>query len=547
MSMTAELLGSSDDRLPRWQVFLAILLIAASLVPIWIAPRFPSQNGPWYLLIVHMFKELGSPQWNYADFYQVNWNPVPHSLHELLMLGLYTFVPLLTAEKLALSVYAVALPLSVFYFLHVVAPRWTFMGFLSFLAIHNFPFYRGYQDFCLSIPLFFFAFTFWYRHRDTARVPHWILLAVLSVAIYLAHLITFAMLAGIIGYYRLLETKNLRKALTSSLAATWLGWILVVDYLFLIRAHPGGFTVEDTSFVPLQTALENIPRNMFFTISPLAYVVVVLPWLWLAYFLGRRIWQALRNSGGLRALISDPLFVVTTSLALGYFAMPEKLAGWHQVNIRLIPFMLLMGLGCGGALIPAASTRKLRVALISSVAIAATVGYGLLAAEVVRINRDIDEYLSGIPYFKPNSRLLSVHLENDQFGQVRPITRAHEHYHIAKGGANGLSVARYNHLTLLWYRKPPTTTFPGFHADDTREYLSRISNTYEHVLVWGGPDGWPEFLSSLGFRLVHSQGRLRLFENGKQLDSTSIMSNESAAPSREAGTAAKRDLDGDRP
>lgn len=546
MSMTAELLGSSDDRLPRWHVFLAILLIAASLVPIWIAPRFPSQNGPWYLLIVHMFKELGSPQWNYADFYQVNWNPVPHSLHELLMLGLYTFVPLLTAEKLALSVYAVALPLSVFYFLHVVAPRWTFMGYLSFLAIHNFPFYRGYQDFCLSIPLFFIAFTFWYRHRDRPRVRHWILLAVLSGAIYLAHLITFAMLAGIIGYYRLLETKNVRKALTSSLAVTWLGWILVVDYVLLIKAHPGGFTVEDTSFVPLHIALENIPRNMFFTISPLAYAVVVLPWLWLAYFLGRRLWRAIRNRDGFRELTSDPLFVVTASLSLTYFAVPEKLAGWHQVNIRLIPFMLLMGLGCGGALIPAASARKFRVALISSVAIAAAVVYSLLAVEVVRINRDIDEYLSGIPYFKPNSRLLSVHLENDLYGQVRPVTRAHEHYHIAKGGANGLSVARYNHLTLLWYREPPTTTFPRFHAYETREYLRRMTDSYEHVLVWGGPDGWPERLSSLGFRLVHSEGRLRLFENEKLIDPTDTTSTESAAGSREAGRA-NRQLDGARP
>jgi hypothetical protein len=511
---------SENDRLPGWHIYLMLALMAASLLPIWITAQFPSQNGPWYLLVVHMVKELGSPQWNFADFYQVNWNPVPHSLNELLMLGLYYFMPLLTAEKVALTVYALALPLSIFYFLGAVAPKWKFMGYLSFLAIHTFTVYRGYQDFSLSIPLFFFAFTFWYRHRDTARLPHWILLALLSAAIFLAHLVTFVMLAGTIGYFRLLETRQIRKALFACLAVTWVGWILVVDYVFLIEEKHSAFRPEDTSFVPFHTALESIARDMFYTISPLAYVIAVLPWLWLAYFLGRRIWRSVRQSGGLRELSSDPIFVITTSLAVTYFVTPEKLAGWHEVNTRLVPFMLLMGLACGGS-VASAATRRIRLALISTVAVAAVIVYGLLAVEVVRMNRDIEEYVSGIPYFQPNSRLLSLHSENDAFGQVRPVTRAHEHYHIAKGGANGFSVARYDHLTLLWYRNPPATTFPRFRTEAFPEYrtaafdesLRHVSEAYEHVLIWGRADDLPARLKAAGFRLVHRQGRLQLFQN----------------------------------
>ena len=510
------------DRLPRWHVYLVLALMAASLVPIWITPRFPSQNGPWYLLIVQMASELGNPQWNYSDFYQVNWNPIPHSLHELLMLGLNTVLPLLTAEKVALSLYALAVPLSVFYFLGVVARHWKFLGYLSFLAIHTFTFYRGYQDFCLSIPLFFFGFAFWYRHRDDATVRHWIVLGLLSAATFFAHLLTFVMLAGTIGYFRLLETRTLRQALTSTIAATWIGWLLVVAYVLLVKARHESFRPEDTSFMPVHTALENVARNMFYTVSPATYVLAAAPWLWLAFIVGRRLWRSRAVTGsGLRQLVSDPIFIITTTLTLAYFAVPEKLAGWHEVNIRLIPFVLLMGLACAGPVALNGLTPRVRRAFVSSVAVAAFLVFGLLTREVVRMHADLEEYVSGIPHFTPNSRLLPIHVENDAFGQVRPVTRAHEYYHLARGGANGFSVARYAHLTLLWYQKPHLTVFPRFRAEAPEDSMRSISQTYEHVLLWGRDTEWPARLSAAGFRLVHQQGRLQLFRNeGSRLASS---------------------------
>jgi hypothetical protein len=507
---------SGTDRSARWHLCLVLGLMAASLLPIWVAPRFPSQNGPWYLLLVHMMSELGSPEWNFAEFYQVNWHPVPHSLNELLMLVLSGAMPLLIAEKVALTLYAVAVPLSVFYFLGSVAPSWKFMGYFSFLAVHNYVFYRGYQDFSLSIPLFFFAFALWHRYRNHARLPQWIALALLSAAIYLAHLLTFLLLASAIGFYRLIETRDLRKAIASGLAATWLGWILVGDYVLLVRDHSSGFTAADTGYLAPHTALENIAFKMFMSISSGAYVVAVLPWLWVAYIVGRRVWEAVRTPGGSGKLILDPLVALTAILTAAYFAIPYKLAGWHYVNVRIIPFILLFSLACGGAAPPAALNR-IRTILVASVAVAAVTVYGLLAVQVVRMNQEIDDYLSGIPHFVPNSRLLPVHLENEAFGQVRPLTRAHEHYHIAKGGVNGYSVARYDHLTFLWYRTPPDRLFPRFNPRAPEESLRQISLSYDYVLVWGRDEVWPARLAATGFEMVHRQGKLQLFRNKRPL------------------------------
>jgi hypothetical protein len=517
------------DRRARAHAALVALLMAASLVPIWIGARFPSQNGPWYLFIVHVLKELGNPQWNFADFYQVNWRPVPHSLHELLVLAFYSVAPLLTAEKLALTLYALGLPLSVFYFLSVVAPDRMFLGYFSFLAIHNYDFYRGYQDFCISIPLFFLTFALWYRHRHAVGRRQQALLALLSAAIYLAHLFTFALLAGTIAGCRLIETRSLRKAIGSMLSTTWIGWILVGNYVLLVLEHPGGFTVDDTTGVPARTAVENLVRKMFYVTSPAAYVIATLPWLAVVWLGADVLARAIRTRGGTRALASDPMTLMVSGALLIYLVLPYKLLGWHAVNVRLIPFMLLMGLAWGGPAAAGLPSARFRRLVIGIVAVAAVSVYGLLARDVVRINAVLDEYLTGVAHFAPNSRLLPLHLENDPFGQIRPLTRAHEHYHIAKGGANGLSIARYNHLTLVWYRRPRGVMFPRFDPDAPERSLRRIRRSYDYLLVWGGNRAWADALTSSGFSLVHGQGRLQLF-------STNAPSQNATVPSRAPDT-----------
>ena len=76
------------------------LLMVCNLAPIWITDRFPSQNGPWFLLPTHMFREYHNPAFDYAEHFVRNWRPIPHMLHDLLVAILGAWIPVFTAERL---------------------------------------------------------------------------------------------------------------------------------------------------------------------------------------------------------------------------------------------------------------------------------------------------------------------------------------------------------------------------------------------------------------------------------------------------------------
>ncbi|MBI1929032.1 hypothetical protein HYR99_32900, partial [Candidatus Poribacteria bacterium] len=150
------------------------------MIPIWSAEYFPSQNGPAYLLIIHMFKEFHNPAFNYSDYYELRPFISPYLLFNLIVYLLHFIFSLLISEKIGLSIYAILLPLSVFYFLKIANPGKMYLGFVSFLYIYNFFLFRGYFNFCLAIPIFFFCFGYWLNHKENLTLARIVILNVLA-------------------------------------------------------------------------------------------------------------------------------------------------------------------------------------------------------------------------------------------------------------------------------------------------------------------------------------------------------------------------------
>jgi hypothetical protein len=486
-------------------------LVACVLVPIWTPAWFPSQNGPWFLLPTHMFKEYGNPAFNYAEYFVRNWHPIPHMLHDALV-GLVSFVaPLATAEKIVLSLNALMLPASLFALLSVVGREFRFLACLGFVMALGYPFFRGYHDFTLSVSLFFFMLAYWMRHRSQLGPRQAAALNLLAVLVWLSHLFTFALLAGVVGWIRLFETKRLSQAFVAALQSTWPGWLLTADYLWL-NSQASWIDHSDTEWLPLHWIVENFAREMFRTVSEGAYVISVLTWSWAAYFL----WRGWRRSGAtlgetIRTLLRHPLSSLIIFLCIAYLALPYKVIGWHKVNTRLIPFILGLTLA-GIACLPLGTIpQRLKRTFLGVMAAAMVAISSLLTAQVMEMERMVAEYVSGIEQFEPNARLLPIHLDNPAFGAIRPITRAHEYYHIAKGGANGESIPSLNTLSVMWYRNYPVSEeFPPYSPDDPTS-LQKIRGFYDYVLIFGeDADEARDSLEQLGFRAVHRQGRLTL-------------------------------------
>ena len=498
--------------LSRWgHVLLFSILITTALVPIWATEYFPSQNGPWFRLTAQMMKELDNPQWDYHEYYRLHWHPIPHSLNIFLTYGLSHVAPILTAHKLALSVYVVLLPLSIVYFLSVTAPDKKVLGYFAFLMIHTFAFYRGYHNFCLSIPLFFFCLGYWIRHHEGRIRRHWLAWSLLAVLVYFAHLFTFLLLACAIGWYRFVKTRSVRSALWSAVAVTWPGWLLLVDYVAL-NTQPGSWLDHSQCvWLPLHTCVENFTYKFLYSTSTAVYLLGATLLLWVPFLAARRIVEiGVAGREGVRRALTDPLLTMTLVLVVGYFVLPWKFLGWHYVNIRLIPFILGLALACVGSF-PAWGRLRLRPLFLTTVCAGAIGIDVLMATEVARMDEHLQQYTSGVAAFERNKRLLPIHRESPRFGQIRPLTRAHEYYHIAKGGANGAGVAQFNTISPVWYRLDPHHAFPEFDPLAPTQTMRRIADVYDYVLVWGRDDHLATLLEQSAFGVVHENGKLRLY------------------------------------
>ncbi|HUT89227.1 MAG TPA: hypothetical protein VMY37_07010 [Thermoguttaceae bacterium] len=504
-------------------ILVVAALILGSLAPVWATEFFPSQNGPWYLLAAHMMREYGNPQWNYAEYYELSWHPIPHMLHTLLMFGFSYLAPIFIAQKLALSVYVILLPLSIFYFLSVAAPDKKVLGYFAFLMIHSYTFYRGYHNFCLSIPLFFFTFAVWLRHRENLRKRDLAILAVLASLTYLSHLFAFLLLVFAIGWYQLIQTQSFRTALRSVFTVTWPAWLLLLYFVFLNLQVNTWVDRSEREWLLPHTAVEYFVRKFFYTTSASAYAVGVAGFLWIVYLLGRRFIQAIANGRhGLAQALRDPFLTMVLVLIPLYFLLPWKFWNWHYISARMIPFMLALSLAAAGSLPVWGRRVGFQAAFVATVALAALAIDGLMTCEVVRLEKYVQQYTSGIAAFEPNGKLLPIHVENPQFGQIRPLTRAHEYYHIARGGANGQGAAYFNTLVPVRYRAHPIErAFPGFEEDSAEQSMKRIAEAYDYVLVWAGDREWTERLQRSGFNLAHADGKLELYRNGRSQVSVS--------------------------
>ena len=104
----------------------------------------------------------------------------------LLTMLMFVFPPLV-CEKILLSIYIVALPLSLFYFLKAVDKDKTIFGLLGFMFAYSYLLHWGFYNFVLSIPMFFFTLGYWWKHKDEMSMANIARLYLLLLGTYFCH------------------------------------------------------------------------------------------------------------------------------------------------------------------------------------------------------------------------------------------------------------------------------------------------------------------------------------------------------------------------
>lgn len=483
--------GSTDNRLLAGAI---CLLVIGSLVPIWSAAYFPSQNGPQFLLNVHMLKEFNNPTFDYHEYYTLNIRFIPHLLHNILVYLLSFAFPILVAHKVALSLYVLLLPLSVYYFLRAVAPQNVVYALVGFLYIYNFSFMRGYNNYTLSIPFFFFLFGYWVQHHNRLTIVQGLFVVLLTFVVCLGHLFSFLTFGLLAGVWAVMGRDRIRDLVKLAIC-TAPCLIMSVAYLqYSRRASVAFFDAGDTEYEYVQAMIENLLRKFLMTFSwPAAMIALVPVVIVLGLVLQRAIrylWASRRGkTRALRALLTDRRFVITAVLVAFYFAMPYNFYGWHKVDTRIIPFIAIAMLACAAPL----RNPTLRMSFVALTVAAALLVYGITAVYVRQLGEGVEERLAGIPKMERNAVILPLVLQKTKVGEILPYARLYDYYTMWNGGVTGNSIARlYNTIVPVVYKTYPVGDYLPLMSKKTvtRQAIRQMSKIYDYILVFGHKPHW---------------------------------------------------------
>jgi putative flippase GtrA len=330
------------------RVLFAVLL-ALHVAPIWLVRWFPTQDGPLHVEnVLALLQRAGSPLLQH--WYVANVGAQPNWLTQIVFAGLLPLVSPVAAEKVILTVYTVLLPLA----FRAAMPRGTrgwWAALLAFPFVHAFPFHMGFWNFTYGFALAFLTAGFYLRTRGRVGPVRFAVLAVLSVLLYLAHMVALAgagvMMGAVLAWRLRLSWARGRRSparrtrilrgyalrLGALAAATGPGVALALVWISHHRDHAAMRIplLELVAKLGVGYALVSIDRRELY----LAAVLMLAMFVAFVHLLLVRSGRSPRRHAHDGWLAAAALFVLL------YFAVPDVVAAGAHVSDRFAWFALV--------------------------------------------------------------------------------------------------------------------------------------------------------------------------------------------------------------
>lgn len=354
-------------------------------------------------------------------------------------------------------------------------------------------------------------------------------IAVLSALAWFAHtfplLVLGAMALADLGYARLRDRAAVKPGLRAVFALVPAGLLVALGLLLAPAVDGAG------------ARLPGLDKIEWMGLPQL---------LWMAlrnYVLGASYWGAASLVPALLLLVTVALrgqrrlpfvsIAAVAVLALGYVLLPSFMfPTWAYFNTRFVPFLWLALL----LRVPDRLPRKW-LALVAFAGVAGTAGNGLA---LLRMDRDVAEFRSGLPFVDEGARLLPLLFSVKSPGDnIEPVLHAWGHYTLERGTSADLLWASRSVDAVQYRTLPPSrfhhdviqnlpramasaerwcetllreaSTVPEdcgeAWADAWTSYLTSAEKRYTQVLVWDAPAPALALIAQ-HFPVVHRQGRL---------------------------------------
>ncbi len=390
-------------------LFAALLVLG--VLPIWLVPHVPTQDGA-----NHVESVMALLRWHTSTLLQQHYLPnyglQPNWLTQVLFAGLVQLASPRAAEKLVLTGYLVLFPLAFRFALPRTARgRWAALAVFPF--VHGYTFHMGFWNFSYSLALFFLALGYWYRARGRLDVRRGIGFTALTTALFVAHSVStcaaLAAMTSILAWRCGLGLRHARgrpararavlRGYVHRAAATYAfaaPAILLIAAFLVRQPKPLAYRPSLLDYAKHLAGLYSLVsfdrRELFVTCAVSAAVALA-------------VIATLRERGRRRLRAGDGWLAAAAVASVLYFLTPDSAADGAQLNDRLglYPFFAaLLWLGYSSA-----SARRVR-ALALALGALFLAGSALRVAKYREIEGYLAEYESVAPHVAEGSVLLPL-------------------------------------------------------------------------------------------------------------------------------------------
>lgn len=491
------------------------VLIVVYLLPIWLFPYFPTQDGVSHVYNSQILAAYNNPEYQFRDYYEINWYPFPNWLSHFSLAVLMFVFPSLIAEKIFLSLYVILFPLAIHYFLSAVQRGGRHpLVILSFTFIYNYLFLMGFYNFAVSVPLFFLALGYWWKHKDEMNRTRIILLNLLIVIIYFAHLISYAFILFSIALLALFYFRRDIKRILITGCYLLPAAILLLIYLptsDLLAGDPPEFGIgrigalfNNLIGMHVLVAYDNPPSWISAAVSVL-----------LLFLVGVTLWKNRRDPEkspfGQRAFLC--LAVVLFGL---YFILPNAIGPGGWVNDRLAILAVLALFAWFRVLDPLPWKRVFTV-LVTLLALVNILYVGVLFKN---LNAEISEFNAFVQRVGKNKVILPLHFEpRGSSKRVGIFVNAANYYCLDNGGINlGNYEIQFDYFPIRFNARFETPLAEKewvqiVHWHPEKIDLCDYADNVDYLLLWGTPSE-PIVAEAIEacYTLIAAEGKLKLFK-----------------------------------
>ena len=496
-------------RRPTPETLLFWALLALHLLPIWIFPFIPTQDGPGHQAVTFILRQYDHPAAGILrQYFLPNQEALPNWFIFFLMGQVLGFVSVPLAEKILLTAYVLLLPLAARHALRAIDPRAGFLAMLAFPFLYNFMFNMGFFNFCFSLAAFFFALGYWLKHAERMGPARTVILALLVLWVYFCHpvtlVVTVAALLTLAGWRMLLDLLAVPERRFAP-AALWRGfrrWLLAPSLaclppLILIGSFVLSRSGSRVEMLPMWVKIKHL-AGLYSLVSLSTWTIPLA--IALAFLFYAVAALCLRERWGRAAQRGDGLLLAAAVLAVAFFAAPSQLSGGGFVNHRLLlfPFLILI-LWFGTFEHPAGRRLGIQIAA-AGIALALL---SLFAWKYAQIDRSLSEIVAAGKAVEPDHTVLFLsyaHQGEDEEGaplafRTWPFVHAGG-YLAARQRLVDLSLYEANEDYFPLYYRPALNPFlhlaPGPLGIEGRPpevdllgYPRRTGGSVDYVLLWG--------------------------------------------------------------